>query len=417
MVASLKELALLFIRLGATAFGGPAAHIAIMQDEVVRRRGWLSSEEFLDLLGATSLIPGPSSTEMAVYIGRLRAGLAGIVVAGACFILPAVIIVTAIAWAYVRFGSLPQVSGLLYGVKPAVIAVVAQALWGLRRAAVKSALLAALGVIALAASFAGANVLIVLLGAGLIAGSTKFAADRLRSLRTPGLLGAAPFGLLPLFLFFLKVGAVLFGSGYVLLAFLRADLVQHYGWLTQGKLLDAIAVGQVTPVRCSPRRLSSATCSRESPRRRRHGGDLSAVVLLCGTDRPAVAAHPPVPGCRSIPGWDQCGSARTDDIRNLATGRRRDRGYPDCGDCCREHGGAADAAPEYDVAHRRRSGGRPDNQIGLGAREGKLPPGKKWTVINLPCMPFLMLRHRINPTHPPSLMLRGRMPRRVAAKR
>lgn len=245
--SSLKELSLLFLRLGATAFGGPAAHIAMMEDEVVRRRGWLSHEEFLDLLGATSLIPGPSSTEMAVYIGRLRAGLAGIVIAGACFILPAVIIVTAIAWAYVRFGSLPQISGLLYGVKPVVIAVVLQALWNLRRAAFKSKFLAVVGVVAIVASFAGVNVLIVLLGTGIFVAAIKFAADRLNSLRPPALLGISPFGLLPLFLFFLKVGAVLFGSGYVLLAFLRADLVQHYGWLTEGQLLDAIAVGQVTP--------------------------------------------------------------------------------------------------------------------------------------------------------------------------
>ncbi len=244
----LKELSLLFLRLGATAFGGPAAHIAMMEDEVVRRRGWLTHEEFLDLLGATSLIPGPSSTEMAIYIGRLRAGFAGIVIAGACFILPAVVIVTALAWAYVRFGSLPQISGVLYGVKPVVIAVVLQALWNLRRAAFKSKFLAVVGVIALAASFAGVNVLIVLLGTGTFVAATRFAADRLKSMRTPpALLGVAPVGLLPVFLFFLKVGAVLFGSGYVLLAFLRADLVGHYGWLTEGQLLDAIAVGQVTP--------------------------------------------------------------------------------------------------------------------------------------------------------------------------
>lgn len=142
----LKDLALLFLRLGATAFGGPAAHIAMMEQEVVRRRGWLSEEEFLDLLGATSVIPGPSSTEMAIYVGRMRGGLAGVLVAGACFILPAAVIVTAIAWAYVRFGALPEVSGVLYGVKPVVIAVVLQALWNLRAAAVKTKLLMAIGI-------------------------------------------------------------------------------------------------------------------------------------------------------------------------------------------------------------------------------------------------------------------------------
>ena len=244
----MKELSLLFLRLGATAFGGPAAHIAMMEDEVVRRRGWLTHEEFLDLLGATNLIPGPNSTEMAIHIGRMRAGFAGIIVAGVCFILPAVLIVTAIAWAYVRFGSLPEVSGILYGVKPVVIAVILQALWGLRRAAFKSVFLAAVGAAAIAASFAGVNELIVLLGTGAFVAAARFTADRMKSLRTPpALFSVAPFGLLPLFLFFLKVGAVLFGSGYVLIAFLRGDLVQNYGWLTEGRLLDAIAVGQVTP--------------------------------------------------------------------------------------------------------------------------------------------------------------------------
>jgi len=245
---SLKELALLFLRLGTTAFGGPAAHIAMMDDEVVRRRKWLSHEEFLDLLGAVNLIPGPNSTEMAIHIGRLRAGLAGIIIAGVCFILPAMLIVTAIAWAYMRYGSLPEVTGVLYGIKPVMIAIILQALWGLRRAAFKSKFLALVGVIATAASFAGVNELIVLLGTGLFVAVAKLISDRMKPLRTPSTLaGVIPFGLLSLFLFFLKVGAVLFGSGYVLIAFLHSDLVLHYGWLTQGRLLDAIAVGQVTP--------------------------------------------------------------------------------------------------------------------------------------------------------------------------
>jgi chromate transporter len=220
----------------------------MMQDEVVRRRGWLSDAEFLDLLGATSLIPGPSSTEMAIYIGRQRAGWAGILVAGACFILPAALIVAIIAWAYVRFGSLPQVVGLLYGVKPVVIAVVVQALLSLRRVALKTRIVMAMGLAALVASFLGLNVVIVLLGTGLIVALGAWLPRQCRSVKPPAaLFGAVPFGLAPLFLVFLKVGAVLFGSGYVLLAFLRADLVQRYGWLSESHLLDAIAVGQVTP--------------------------------------------------------------------------------------------------------------------------------------------------------------------------
>jgi chromate transporter len=162
----LVELAWLFLKLGTTAFGGPAAHIAMLEDEVVRRRGWLTHAEFLDLLGATNLIPGPNSTEMAIHIGHRRAGWPGLIVAGVCFILPAALIVTSLAWTYVRFGKLPQADGLLYGVKPVIIAVVAQALWGLGRTALKTKLLAALGGVAALASFAGVNELLVLFGAG-----------------------------------------------------------------------------------------------------------------------------------------------------------------------------------------------------------------------------------------------------------
>ena len=253
---SLRELAALFARLGFTAFGGPAAHIAMMEDEVVRRRGWLSRARFLDLLGATNLIPGPNSTELAIHIGHDRAGWAGLVVAGACFILPAVAIVTGLAWAYVRFGAMPELAGVLYGVKPVIIAVVVQALWSLGRSAVTSPALAALGLVALAASLVGVDELIVLLAAGAAVAIGRGAVPR--SPRAAGwlpvpLLGATtaavatPFGLAPLFLVFLKVGSVLFGSGYVLLAFLRSDLVERLHWLTASQLLDAVAVGQVTP--------------------------------------------------------------------------------------------------------------------------------------------------------------------------
>ncbi|HEY0478720.1 MAG TPA: chromate efflux transporter [Kofleriaceae bacterium] len=260
---TLGELAWLFARLGLTAFGGPAAHIAMMEDEVVRRRGWMTRERFLDLLGTTNLIPGPNSTEMAIHIGHDRRRWAGLLVAGACFILPAVVIVMAIAWAYVRFGTVPEVAGVLRGVKPMIIAVVLQALWGLAKTAMKTRWLAALAVAALAASLAGVNELIVLAVAGLVAWLARVAGERERERAGPAasswlpfpVLGAAStavagttaFGLWPLFLVFLKVGSVLFGSGYVLIAFLRGDLVERLHWLTESQLLDAVAVGQVTP--------------------------------------------------------------------------------------------------------------------------------------------------------------------------
>ncbi len=262
---ALRELALLFLRLGTLAMGGPAAHIAMMEDEVVRRRRWMTHEQFLDMLGVCNLIPGPNSTEMAIHIGQLRAGAAGLIVAGACFILPAAAIVLAIAWMYVRYGTMPQAVGLLYGVKPVIIAVVLQALWGLGRTAIKSRMLAALAIVALAASLLEVNDMIVLLGGGIVMLAIRAIEDRAsagaaiaaiptvtaRAWSVKGATLAAavavPFSLTTLFLFFLKVGAVLFGSGYVLLAFLRTDLVDRLRWLTQAQLLDAVAVGQVTP--------------------------------------------------------------------------------------------------------------------------------------------------------------------------
>jgi chromate transporter len=259
--AELPELALLFLKLGTIAFGGPAAHIAMMEDEVVRRRGWISHEEFFDLLGATNLIPGPNSTEMAIHIGHRRAGRAGLLVAGACFILPAALITLAIAWLYVRYGSVPEARSLLYGVKPAIIAVILQALWSLGRTAIKSGTLAVLTLAAVVTSLLGLHELILLLAAGVVAAAlhrvraARAAGKRLLALLPLGVgaAGSAPaaagaaFGLVPLFLFFLKIGAILFGSGYVLLAFLRADLVERWHWLTQAQLLDAVAVGQLTP--------------------------------------------------------------------------------------------------------------------------------------------------------------------------
>jgi chromate transporter len=258
--SSLRELAILFLRLGTTAFGGPAAHIAMMEDEVVRRRRWLTREEFLDLLGATNLIPGPNSTEMAIHIGHRQGGWTGLLVAGVSFILPAVLIVTVFAWAYVRYGSLPQVAGILYGVKPVIIAVVVQALWSLGRTAIKNKFLAAVATAGIVLAFVGIHELLILLGGGLVVGISCLIRQQIQNrsvrllisplgllLQTGAPAAATTFGLLPLFLFFLKVGSVLYGSGYVLLAFIRADLVERWHWLTESQLLDAIAVGQVTP--------------------------------------------------------------------------------------------------------------------------------------------------------------------------
>jgi chromate transporter len=267
---SLGEVARLFLKLGTVAFGGPAAHIAMMEDEVVRRRGWLSREAFLDYLGATNLIPGPNSTEMAIHIGHARAGWPGLLVAGTCFILPAALIVAGLAWAYVRFGQLPAAEALLYGVKPVVIAVVLQALVALGRSAVKSATLAVVGALALAATAFGVSELLVLLAAGIVMAALRAtgpdrpgaAAGGAAAVAVAGVpasgagwaigTGAAAGAAAPvtrwgLFAVFAKVGSVLFGSGYVLLAFLRTDLVQRLGWLTERQLLDAVAAGQVTP--------------------------------------------------------------------------------------------------------------------------------------------------------------------------
>jgi len=266
---TLGDIARLFLKLGTIGFGGPAAHIALMEDEVVRRRGWLTRETFLDYVGATNLIPGPNSTELAIEIGRDRAGWPGLVVAGTAFIVPAALIVGVTAWAYARFGQLPAALALFAGVKPVVIAIVLQALWRLARAAVKTLWLGALAMGAIGAVVAGIHELLVLLAAAVIAAllagvRAREPDDRTATVSAVGtvisahkaagsgalgvVLGApAAVSLWPLFGIFLKIGSVLFGSGYVLLAFLRADFVQRLGWLTERQLLDAVAVGQVTP--------------------------------------------------------------------------------------------------------------------------------------------------------------------------
>ncbi|MGA7859583.1 MAG: chromate efflux transporter [Terracidiphilus sp.] len=253
-----------FLRLGLTAFGGPAAHIALMEREAVERRRWLSRERFLDLVGACNLLPGPSSTQVAMALGYTRRGWLGLAAAGACFILPASIAVLALAWAYVRYGGLPQTQGLLYGVKPVMVAIVAQAVWRLGRLALRGWALALAGVACFAAVALGAPPFSVLVASGgialLVAWSRAPKGMALGIAWLPAGLGggagaaaaagagtAGSIGLGSIVLVFLKLGVVVFGSGYVLLEFLRADLVDRLHWITNAQLLDAVTAGQVTP--------------------------------------------------------------------------------------------------------------------------------------------------------------------------
>jgi chromate transporter len=283
----LRELSALFLKLGCISFGGPAAHIALMEEEVIRKRQWLTRQQFLDLLGAANLVPGPTSTEMAISVGFVRAGWAGLCVAGASFILPAALITAGFAWAYVRFGSLPQAASLLAGIKPAVVAIIAVAISRLGKAAVKDLPLAGLGLAALAAFFLGLNPIAILFGGGILGMVVKRSSDLLPPggtrmvagivagmftglgsrtaprpatwatvLRSFAVFGAASAAAAPvaakvslgrIALFFLKVGAVLYGGGYVLLAFIDQGLVHQHAWLTQQQLLDSVAIGQFTP--------------------------------------------------------------------------------------------------------------------------------------------------------------------------
>ncbi len=252
----LIEVAALFLRLGFTAFGGPAAHIAIMRDEVVKKRKWITEQEFLDLFGAANMIPGPTSTEMAIYLGYRRVGWMGLVLAGVCFILPAMLIVMILSWAYIRYSTTNWATGILYGIMPVVMAIIAQALWGLGMKAVKNWLTGVIGLCAVILFMLGINILSILLFAGLIVMISENL-SRINKIPIAGILipfvglsflaASTPFSLTLLFLNFLKVGATLYGSGYVLLAYLRADFVLHLGWLTDKQLIDAIAIGQITP--------------------------------------------------------------------------------------------------------------------------------------------------------------------------
>jgi chromate transporter len=259
-ISHLREVALLFLRMGATAFGGPAVYIAIMQRETVRNRQWVDDQQFLDMVGATNLIPGPNATEMALYLGMVRAGWFGYLLSGLLFIIPGVLVTLLLAWVYMTYGALPQVGWVLYGVKPVVIAIVVQALWDLGRKAVKNAVAAIIGIAVIVFYFLGFNEIALLFaGAGIVllfySWQHFFKKDfsaliLLPILKAPSLIFPAikeQFSQTTLFLTFLKIGSVLYGSGYVLVAFFNSEFVERLGWLTHQQLLDAIAVGQITP--------------------------------------------------------------------------------------------------------------------------------------------------------------------------
>jgi chromate transporter len=241
-----------FATLGLIGFGGPAAHTALMRREVVERRGWLDDRRFLDLVAITNLLPGPNSTELAIYLGRLRAGWPGLLIGGAAFIVPAAAIVLGLAWAYVEYGTTPSGEALLYGVKPVVVAIVAAAIWELARSGLRGPVAPAIAVGVLAGYLVGVHELLLIAAGALLAVALRGVGLRGMApvppaLRLEQLAVVADVRLADVFLIFLKIGAVLYGSGYVLVAFLRADLVERLGWLTDRQLLDAVAIGQVTP--------------------------------------------------------------------------------------------------------------------------------------------------------------------------
>ncbi len=249
---SLKEIAQLFFKLGLIAFGGPASHVAMMEDEVVKKRKWMTQEHFLDLMGATNLIPGPNSTEMTMHCGHERGGWKGLFIAGICFIFPAVVITCIFAWAFVKYGQLPAVEPFIYGIKPAVIAIIISAAYRLGKKAIKNNMLAVLGILTLIACLFGVNEIAALFACGFLgllihfAKSSMASANSVAPLLLPLFFAKINIGSLKILLTFLKVGAILYGSGYVLFAYLDTELVSN-GWLTRQELLDAVAVGQFTP--------------------------------------------------------------------------------------------------------------------------------------------------------------------------
>jgi chromate transporter len=255
----LGEIAVAFLRLGFIAFGGAVAHIALMEEEFVRRRGWLSREEFVDRVGAVNLLPGPSSTELAIYLGHLRGGFPGLLIAGAAFILPSALLMCVMAWAYVQYGGLPQIAGVLWGVKPVVVVLIAQAVWSLGKTVLKSRELAVIAAIVLGLAAMHVATLALLIGTGvawIVAnrfGQSRPGQNRIASAAASAAGGAAVSATAAaatatgVLVYFLKIGALLFGSGYVLLAVLREDLVTRMHWLSESQLLDGIAVSQATP--------------------------------------------------------------------------------------------------------------------------------------------------------------------------
>lgn len=253
----LREIAGVFLRLGTVAFGGPAAHVSLMEEEVVRKRGWLSRDKFMDLYSLTNLIPGPNSTELAIHLGLERGGLAGLVLAGSLFILPAMAIVLLFAMLYTAYGQLPDMNGILYGIKPVILAIIVQALYRLGKSVLKNAASLALGILAAALSLMGVREIPILLAMGLavmlaknrhkLMGKTYSVSFLPLGLLANGLPVAPPMGLSSLFFTFLKIGSVLYGSGYVLIAFLETEFVHRLGVLSAQQLLDAVAVGQFTP--------------------------------------------------------------------------------------------------------------------------------------------------------------------------
>ena len=252
--STLIDIAQVFLKLGCFAFGGPAAHIAMMEEEVVEKRGWMSRQHFLDLMGATNLIPGPNSTEMTMHCGHERGGIPGLFVAGICFIFPAVVITSILAWLYVTYHQLPGVAPWIFGIKPAVIAIIASAVFKLGKKALKNWELGILGFIVLLASLVGVHEIVALLSGGILGGIYFGAFHPTKNVKTItpllffqiGGSALSKITTIKLFWTFLKVGAVLYGSGYVLFAYLEAELV-HQQWLSRSDLMDAIAVGQFTP--------------------------------------------------------------------------------------------------------------------------------------------------------------------------
>ena len=344
----------------------------MMEEEFVRRRKWITHEQFLDRLATANLIPGPSSTEVAIFVGQLKRGWRGLIVAGACFIIPAALIVSVIAWAYVRFGSLPQAQRVLYAIKPAVVAVVIQALGKLSRTGIRTALLAVIAAFAAFLTVIGISPVLVLLLAGALSAATLAMKGRLlglgtlagtfsgtlsgtfpRNLTAPRILVAAaavvtasvawPVGLWRLFLSFLKIGSVVFGSGYVLLAFLQAEFVERLHWLTDKQLVDAVAVGQFTPG--SAVHDGDLYWLRGCGMARRNRGDdrnLSAGLFSGGDQRTGYSVAAAVSSVCGSSRWSGCGLARSDGGRDLATGQGIDRGL----------GYARDLWREPDYAHQ-----------------------------------------------------------------